>query len=99
MLIMLAATLAFSTTSALAHGSGNHVMGTATAVEADRLGVKTKDGKDVTVHLTSKTQFKRSGPAGTSPDIQVGDRVVVEVEKNGTELTATEVHFSTRVKK
>jgi exosome complex RNA-binding protein Csl4 len=82
-----------------AHGTGKHVMGTATAVEADRLGVKTKDGKDVTVVLTPKTQFRRSGPAALSANLQVGDRVVVEVTDNGKQLTATEVRFATPVAK
>ena len=78
-----------------AHGTGSHVMGTATAVEADHLGVKTKEGKDVTILVTPKTQFRRSGPAGASPSVQVGDRVVVEVTEDGKEFTATEVRFST----
>jgi hypothetical protein len=70
-------------------------MGTATVVEADHLGVKTKEGKEITVLLTPKTQFKRSGPSGPSLNLQVGDRVVVEVTGNGKELTAIEVRFST----
>jgi hypothetical protein len=78
-----------------AHGTGKHIMGTATAVEADRLGVKTKDGKDAEILLTPKTQFRRSGPASSSAGLQVGDRVVVEVTENGKELTATEVRFAT----
>ena len=78
-----------------AHGTGSHVMGTATAVEVDHLGVKTKEGKDVTILVTPKTQFRRSGPAGASPSVQVGDRVVVEVTEDGKEFTATEVRFST----
>ena len=79
-----------------AHGTGKHVMGTATAVETDHIGVKTQDGKDITIALTPETQFRRSGPAGTSPSVQVGDRVSIEVtEENGKGLTATEVRFST----
>jgi len=70
-------------------------MGTATAVKADRLGVKTKEGKEVTILLTPKTQFRRSGPVGASPSVQVGDRVVVEVTENGKEFTAIEVRFAT----
>lgn len=85
--------------SLFAHGTGKHVMGTATAVETDRLVVKTKDGKDVIVALTPKTRFRRSGPAGGSPLVQVGDRVVAEVTESGKDLTATEVRFSTPVGK
>ena len=79
---------------AIAHGTGKHVMGVASAVEADRLEVKTKDGKDVTVRLTPDTQFRRSG-AGTSPKPQIGDRVAAEVMEEGNTLTAVEVRFAT----
>ena len=77
-----------------AHGTGKHVMGVASAVEADRLEVKTKEGKDVTVRLTPDTQFRRSG-AGTSAKPQVGDRVAAEVMEEGNALTAVEVRFAT----
>lgn len=83
------------TVPSFSHGTGKHVMGTATAVEADRLDVKTKEGKDVTVELTPKTQYKRSGSPGPTPGPQVGDRVVIEVTEDGKGLTATEVRFST----
>jgi hypothetical protein len=96
--LILALSLVFAaplTRSAFAHGTGKHVMGTATVVEADHLGMKTKEGKEITVLLTPKTQFKRSGPPGPSTNLQVGDRVVVEVTEKGKDLTAIEVRFST----
>src|SRR6185295_7137060 len=79
--------------AALAHGTGKHVMGTASAVETDRLQVKTKEGKDVTVRLTPETQFKRSGP-GASQKPQIGDRVAAEVLETEDALTAVEVRFA-----
>jgi hypothetical protein len=78
----------------LAHGTGKHVMGTASVVETDRLEVKTKEGKDVTVRLTPDTQFRRSG-VGTSAKPQVGDRVAAEVLEEGNVLTAVEIRFAT----
>ena len=85
--------------SLFAHGTGKHVMGTASSVGTDRLEVKTKEGKDVTVRLTPDTQFRRSGP-GTSAKPQVGDRVAAEVLEEGNALTAVEVRFATpQVKK
>jgi hypothetical protein len=78
----------------LAHGTGKHVMGTASAVETDRLEVKTKEGKDVTVRLTPDTQYRRSG-AGSSARPQIGDRVAAEVTEAGDVLTAVEVRFAT----
>lgn len=77
-----------------AHGTGKHVMGTASAVEPDRLQVTTKEGKDVTVRLTPDTQFRRTGP-GTSKKPQIGDRVAAEVLENEKSLTAVEVRFAT----
>jgi len=81
-----------------AHGTGKHVMGTASAVEPDRLQVKTKEGKNVTVRLTPETQFRRSGP-GNSPKPQIGDRVAAEVLEKEDTLTAVEVRFTTPAKK
>ena len=82
----------------LAHGTGKHVMGTASEVQADRMEVKTKEGKDVTVRLTPDTQFRRSG-AGSSAKPQIGDRVAAEVLEDQDTLTAVEVRFTTPVKK
>lgn len=81
-----------------AHGTGKHVMGTASAVETNRLEVKTKEGKDVTVRLTPDTRFRRSG-SGTSAKPQIGDRVAAEVTENEDALTAVEVRFATPVPK
>jgi exosome complex RNA-binding protein Csl4 len=80
--------------AAFAHGTGKHVMGTATAVEADRLEVTTKEGKNVTVRLTPETKFKPSG-TGTATRPQVGDRVAAEVVEKGDAFTAVEVRFAT----
>ena len=95
LLIALILSIMLGVTGTLfAHGTGKHVMGTASAVETDRLQVKTKEGKDVTVRLTPETQFKRSGP-GTSQKPQIGDRVAAEVLENEDALTAVEVRFAT----
>lgn len=58
-------------------------MGTVTAVAADHLQVKTKDGKDVTVPLTKATRYLKGKDKAAKADVHVGDRVVVDLEKGG----------------
>ena len=98
MLLFLLGLMFFVAAPLFAHGTGKHVMGTASAVETNRLEVKTKEGKDVTVRLTPDTRFRRSG-SGTSAKPQIGDRVAAEVTENGDALTAVEVRFATPVAK
>ncbi len=87
--IVLAAAL-----SASAHEGSQHVMGTVSAISADRLDVQTKDGKTVGVLTTPKTQYKANKAAGARDAMKVGDRVVIEVTKQGDGLTASEVRFA-----
>ncbi len=80
-----------------AHGTGQHVLGTVTAIDATHIEVKTPKGGTVSVNLTKQTRFKEKGnPKGIQPPA-VGDRVVIEAlrdEKDKKVLTATEVHYS-----
>jgi hypothetical protein len=81
-----------------AHGTGQHVLGTVIAIDAQHIEVKTSKGATVSVNLTKNTRFKQKGnPKATQPPA-VGDRVVIEAIKDETDkkvLTATEVHYST----
>lgn len=79
---------------AAAHGSSQHVLGVVTAIDAVHIEIKTPKGQSVTVRLTDKTQYKAKNLRRTKSSPQVGDRVVVEAEKDATGLIATEVHFS-----
>ena len=76
-----------------AHGTGQHVLGTVTAIDAKHLEVKTPKGT-VDVQINKQTRFKEKGnPKGTNLPA-VGDRVVIEAIKDDKVITATEVHFS-----
>lgn len=81
-----------------AHGTGQHVLGTVTAIDAQHIEIKTSKGATVSVNLTKDTRFKQKGnPKATQPPA-VGDRVVIEATKDEQDkrvLTATEVHYST----
>jgi hypothetical protein len=77
---------------------GHKVMGTVTVVDADHLEVKDKEGKKVSITLTSATTYLRPGvSAGAKPqaasqaDVKVGQRVVVAVAEEGEKMTAKEV--------
>jgi YHS domain-containing protein len=74
---------------ALAHGHG-HVMGTITAVSADRIELKTQDGKAVAVPLNKATQYFRGKEKAIRTDAHVGDRVSVHL---GAEGAAVEVRL------
>jgi len=82
-----------SASSGWAH-EGIHVMGIVTAIDATHLDVKTPQGGTVSVTLTDKTAFasKNTPPA---PRPKVGDRVVIDVVKDGNGLKALEMEFST----
>lgn len=80
--------------TAWAHGSGQHVLGTVTAIDESHIEVKTPKGAMVSVKLTKQTHFKEKGnPSSTAPPA-IGDRVVIEATKEKKTLTATDVHYS-----
>jgi hypothetical protein len=80
--------------AAMAHGTGQHVLGTVVAIDATHLEIKTTKGATVEVLINKSTRFKEKGnPKGTNTPA-VGDRVVVDAMKEDKGLIATEVHFS-----
>lgn len=81
----------------LAH-EGHKVMGTVTAVDASHVEVKDKEGKIVSIALTTETKYRKPGAKATAPaqsavaaDVKVGQRVVVSVKEDGEKMTATDV--------
>lgn len=91
---ILACALCFITTTAFAHGTGQHVLGTVTAIDATHLEIKTPKGKTVDVQFNKQTRFKEKGnPKGANLP-SVGDRVVIEATKDNKALIATEVNYS-----
>lgn len=92
--ILLAFVLILTSSGAWAHGSGQHVLGTVTAIDSTHIEIKTPKGAMVSVKLTKQTHFKSKGtPSSTEPPV-IGDRVVIEATKEKKTLTATEVHYS-----
>jgi translation initiation factor IF-1 len=69
---------------ASAHGGHAHqVLGTIKEVNAAHMVVITKEGKEVTVHLTEKTKYEKAGDAATRKDLAPGARVSVYLENDG----------------
>lgn len=92
--MVLALALAALPVAVLAHGTDQHVLGTVTAIDAKHVEVKTPKGGSVTVKLTGDTRFLAKGSKGPQVPPQVGDRVVIDVITEGTEITATEVQYA-----
>lgn len=83
---------------ALAHGKEKHVMGTVTNISDTSITVETTGKKSVTVDLSDKTKFEKSGAAATLKDLKVGDKVVIHADVSGDKLVANEVHFGAKAK-
>ncbi len=83
---------------ALAHGKEKHVMGKVTNISENSITVETTAKKSVTVGVSDKTKFEKSGAAATLKDLKVGDKVVIHADAAGDKLVANEVHFGTMKK-
>ena len=83
---------------ALAHGKEKHVMGKVTSISDSSITVETTAKKSVTVDVSDKTKFEKSGAAATLKDLKVGDKVVIHADVSGDKLVAHEVHFGAKAK-
>ena len=83
---------------AAAHGEGQHVFGTITALDRAEIHVLTAEGKTVSIHTVAETKYRNKGRGGGGNVPKVGDRVAVDVTKKEGKLTATEVQFSSSAK-
>ena len=72
--------------------------GTVTAVDADSLTLKSRDGSTRTIDLTGSTTFKLGGAEGKKSDIKVGSIVVVTGSQgSGDAFTASTVRIQVRL--
>lgn len=88
---VLAAALVIPAAARAHEGHAHKVMGTVTALNANRVDLKTPDGKTITVTLNAKTTFARGKQKVDGTVVKVGERVVVEVasEKDMIATTVT----------
>lgn len=96
--ILLSLALTLTSSAAWAHGSGQHVFGTVTAIDNTHIEVKTPKGAMMSVKVTKQTRFKEKGNPTSQELPVIGDRVVIEATKDAKTLTATEVNYSSAKK-
>jgi hypothetical protein len=69
-------------------------MGTITAINKNKVVVKTTEGKDMTFEITPLTTFKRGKQKGAEGDLKVGLRVVVNIGDGVEPLKAKDVQYT-----
>jgi hypothetical protein len=79
----------------LTHPGHEHkIMGTVTAIDGNKVTMKTTEGKDAVFTVTPLTAFKRGKGKGDQSDIKAGLRVVVNVGDGKEPLKAKEVQYT-----
>jgi|GEM_PF-2958193 len=79
--LILIAALAFPAV-ALAHGGGQHVMGTVKTADENGMTVETQESGEVKVVFDAKTKFEKDGAVSTAKELSPGVRVVVHAAKS-----------------
>jgi hypothetical protein len=88
---LVALALAVPAAASWAHeGHAHKVLGTITAVSANRVEMKTPEGKMVTVTVTAKTTYARGKQKVDATALKVGERIVAEVASE-KDMIATSV--------
>lgn len=85
------------------HDHGTHkMMGTVTAVHADKNHVEMKDGKEgkaLDFYVDTKTKILKGTTTLTLQDLKPGTRIVVSGKAEGERMLATEVKVGETAKK
>ena len=91
---LAALALLLSPLAATAHEGHDHITGTVTKVQADRIEVKAMGGASHDVALTKATIYTKGKAAATKADVKPGVRVVVDATETKGGLEAKEVRMS-----
>ena len=86
--------LVLSPLAATAHEGHDHITGTVTKVQADRIEVKAMSGASHDVVLTKATIYTKGKSAATKADVKPGVRVVVDSTETKGGLEAKEIRMS-----
>jgi len=92
--ILLGLLMSLCSTPAFAHEGKTHVMGTVSALDAEHVIIKSREGKTVSVRLTPGTKYQKGESRAAASDLTVGDRAVIDVSGTKASLTATEIRFA-----
>jgi hypothetical protein len=94
MMLVVAAALLAPSLSAAHPGHDHKLMGTISAIDNNKVTVKTTEGKDMTFEITPLTTFKRGKNKGAAADLKAGMRVVVNIGDGVAPLKAKEVQYT-----
>ena len=95
LLLVVLVTMPLFTSPLWAHGDSKHILGTVTEAAEDHVVVKTTKGESISITFRPETNFQHNGIHKKDARPQVGDRLIAEVSKDGDEIVATEIRFST----
>jgi hypothetical protein len=79
---------------ALAHEGGTHARGTVQEVAADRIVLRTTEGKLLSLPLTTRTRCLRGAREIQPSEIKPGERAVVHAASREGKLEAAEVRVA-----
>jgi hypothetical protein len=90
-LSILVASLVVSGALVFAHEGNEHVRGVVTQLSPQSITVQTTDKKTTTLKVTAKTTFQQNGKVAHLTDLQVGDRVVVDVPEKSSDALLVQI--------
>ncbi len=95
LLFAVLAVTVLASAAPLAHPGHDHkLMGTVSAVDGNKVTIKTTEGKDTTFQVIPTTSFKRGKQKGAQAELTVGLRVVVNVGDGKEPLKAKDVQYA-----
>ena len=81
--VVVAMMLALPAAARAHEGHMHHALGTVATIDGEHIGIKTTDGKSITVMLDKKTTFTRGKDKLDASALKVGERVSVDyMEEN-----------------
>jgi hypothetical protein len=93
--VVLLAALAFPATGLAHEGHTHKALGTITSVQGEHVGIKTNDGKTITVMLDQKTTVTRGKDKLDPSALKVGERVSVEYMESNKMMMAQAIKLGT----
>ena len=95
LLFAVLAVAVLASAAPLAHPGHDHkLMGTVTAIDGDKVTIKTTEGKVETFQVIPTTSFKRGKQKGAQTELKVGLRVVVNVGDSKVPYKAKDVQYT-----
>ena len=93
--VVVAVMLALPVAARAHEGHMHHALGTVATIDGEHVGIKTTDGKSITVMLDKKTTFTRGKDKLDASALKVGDRVSVDYMEENKMNMAHAIKFGT----